>query len=98
MRVYIKRFYQNWLVCDDPACNHNTRSYTHVTSGSRPVCMRCKNGTLVRQYTERDLYNQLSYFQYMFDLNQHQHKSKCTGLLHIILNYNYLFLYIFSRC
>ncbi|XP_013098926.1 DNA polymerase alpha catalytic subunit [Stomoxys calcitrans] len=75
MRSFITRFYQNWLVCDDPACNQNTRCYTHVTSGRRPVCMRCKNGTLVRQYTERDLYNQLSYFQYMFDLSKHQHKN-----------------------
>lgn len=92
MRVYIKRFYQNWLVCDDPACNHNTRSYTHVTSGSRPVCMRCKNGTLVRQYTERDLYNQLSYFQYMFDLNQHQHKSMYNVLLYFPKYLKFLFL------
>ncbi|KAI8124623.1 DNA polymerase alpha catalytic subunit [Lucilia cuprina] len=89
MRQYIKRFYQNWLVCDDPACNHNSRCYTHVTSGSRPVCMRCKNGTLVRQYTERDLYNQLSYFQYMFDLSKHQHKNvnispEVTAAYHVL--------------
>ncbi|KAM7360184.1 DNA polymerase alpha catalytic subunit [Cochliomyia hominivorax] len=89
MRVYIKRFYQNWLVCDDPACNYNTRCYSHVTSGSRPVCIRCKNGTLVRQYTERDLYNQLSYFQYMFDLSKHQHKNvnispEVTAAYHVL--------------
>uniref|UniRef100_A0A1B0BBM8 DNA polymerase n=1 Tax=Glossina palpalis gambiensis TaxID=67801 RepID=A0A1B0BBM8_9MUSC len=68
MRKYITRFYQNWLVCDDPACNQNTRSYTHVTSGNRSICMRCKNGYLVRQYGENDLYLQLKYLQYTFDL------------------------------
>ncbi|KAL9890772.1 DNA polymerase alpha catalytic subunit [Glossina fuscipes fuscipes] len=68
MRKYITRFYQNWLVCDDPACNQNTRSYTHVTSGNRSICMRCKNGYLVRQYGEDDLYLQLKYLQYTFDL------------------------------
>uniref|UniRef100_A0A1A9W2C3 DNA polymerase n=1 Tax=Glossina brevipalpis TaxID=37001 RepID=A0A1A9W2C3_9MUSC len=68
MRKYITRFYQNWLVCDDPACNQNTRSYTHVMSGNRPVCMRCKNGSLVRQYGEADLHLQLKYLQYTFDL------------------------------
>lgn len=76
MRSFITRFYQNWLVCDDPACNVNSRCYTQVTKGGRPVCMCCKNGNLVRQYTEKDLHNQLSYFQYMFDLSKQQHKSK----------------------
>ncbi|XP_005185222.2 DNA polymerase alpha catalytic subunit [Musca domestica] len=89
MRGFITRFYQNWLVCDDPACNQNTRCYTHVTSGRRPVCMRCKNGTLVRQYTERDLYDQLSYFQYMFDLSKHLHKNvnispEVTAAYHVL--------------
>ncbi|XP_067613903.1 DNA polymerase alpha catalytic subunit [Eurosta solidaginis] len=74
IRSYIKRFYQNWLVCDDPSCNQNTRFYTHVTRGNRPVCPFCKNGLLVRQYSERNLYQQLSYFQYMFDLSKYQHK------------------------
>lgn len=104
MRSFITRFYQNWLVCDDPACNQNTRCYTHVTSGRRPVCMRCKNGTLVRQYTERDLYDQLSYFQYMFDLSKHHHKSKFNLIVEILLDFNhnifYLFLVVvfFYRC
>uniref|UniRef100_W8BG20 DNA polymerase n=1 Tax=Ceratitis capitata TaxID=7213 RepID=W8BG20_CERCA len=74
IRSYVKRFYQNWLVCDDPSCNQNTRFHTHVTAGSRPVCPYCKNGSLVRQYSERNLYQQLSYFQYMFDLSRYQHK------------------------
>lgn len=76
MRSYIKRFYQNWLVCDDPSCNQNTRFYTHVTAGNRPICSFCKTGSLVRQYSERNLYQQLSYFQYMFDLSKYQHKRK----------------------
>ncbi|XP_017466607.1 PREDICTED: DNA polymerase alpha catalytic subunit [Rhagoletis zephyria] len=74
IRSYIKRFYQNWLVCDDPSCNQNTRFYTHVTTGNRPICPFCKTGSLVRQYSERNLYQQLSYFQYMFDLSKYQHK------------------------
>uniref|UniRef100_A0A0K8W209 DNA polymerase n=2 Tax=Bactrocera latifrons TaxID=174628 RepID=A0A0K8W209_BACLA len=74
LRSYIKRFYQNWLVCDDPSCNQNTRFYTHVTAGNRPICPFCKAGSLVRQYSERNLYQQLSYFQYMFDLSKYQHK------------------------
>lgn len=31
IRKYIQKFYDNWLVCDDPNCNFNTRMYTHVS-------------------------------------------------------------------
>lgn len=30
IRKSISRFYENWLVCDEPTCNSNTRTYTHV--------------------------------------------------------------------
>ncbi|XP_055907057.1 DNA polymerase alpha catalytic subunit [Eupeodes corollae] len=75
MRKHIKRFYENWLVCDDPACNSNTRRYSHVTHSRRPICLACKKGVLIRQFSERDLYNQLTYLQYMFDLSKHQQKN-----------------------
>lgn len=75
MRKYIRRFYEHWLVCDDPACNSNTRRYSHVTHSRRPVCLTCKKGILVRQYSERDLFNQLTYLQYMFDLSKHHQKN-----------------------
>lgn len=39
---------------------------------NRPACLVCKTGSLHRQYTERDLFNQLSYFQYVFDLSKHE--------------------------
>lgn len=31
MRKFIRRFYENWLVCDEATCNYNTRNYTHVS-------------------------------------------------------------------
>lgn len=30
LRECVSRFYENWLVCDEPSCNSNTRTYTHV--------------------------------------------------------------------
>ncbi|XP_055704301.1 DNA polymerase alpha catalytic subunit isoform X2 [Phlebotomus papatasi] len=76
LRTFLDRFYENWMVCDDNVCSHNTRIITHVlSSNDRPVCCACGNGNLVRQYSETDLYTQIRYFQYIFDLTQPQYKK-----------------------
>uniref|UniRef100_A0A1B0GK25 DNA polymerase n=1 Tax=Lutzomyia longipalpis TaxID=7200 RepID=A0A1B0GK25_LUTLO len=76
IRSFINRYYANWLVCDDNTCSHNTRILTHViSSNDRPMCYACRKGSLVRQYTETDLYTQIRYFQYIFDLTQPQYKK-----------------------
>ncbi|XP_030374617.1 DNA polymerase alpha catalytic subunit [Scaptodrosophila lebanonensis] len=80
MRKFVQRFYQNWLVCDHPDCNYNTRTYSHVRELKRPLCLKCKNGALLRQYSERDLYNQLCYFRFMFDLSKQQTGQKHAPL------------------
>ncbi|XP_050068065.1 DNA polymerase alpha catalytic subunit [Anopheles maculipalpis] len=74
IRADIRRFYQRWMVCDNPICNGNTRLYSHVAAKNNPYCLLCRKGLLVLQYSETDLYNQLCYYQYMFDLDQYSAK------------------------
>ncbi|XP_053658415.1 DNA polymerase alpha catalytic subunit [Anopheles marshallii] len=74
IRADIRRFYQRWMVCDNPICNGNTRLYSHVATKNNPYCLLCRNGLLVLQYSETDLYNQLCYYLYMFDLEQYSPK------------------------
>uniref|UniRef100_A0A182QH19 DNA polymerase n=1 Tax=Anopheles farauti TaxID=69004 RepID=A0A182QH19_9DIPT len=74
IRADIRRFYQRWMVCDNPICGGNSRLYSHVAAKSNPYCLLCRKGLLVLQYSETDLYNQLCYYQYMFDLEQHSAK------------------------
>ncbi|EDW34578.1 GL21505 [Drosophila persimilis] len=78
IRRYVQRFYKNWLVCDHPDCNYNTRTHTLKKDMRRPLCYKCKSGSLLRQYTERDLYNQLCYLRFLFDLNKQQLQQKPT--------------------
>ncbi|XP_017081983.2 DNA polymerase alpha catalytic subunit [Drosophila eugracilis] len=78
IRRYVQRFYKNWMVCDHPDCNYNTRTHTLRKELHRPRCPKCKNGSLLRQYTERDLYNQLCYLRFMFDLGKQQLQQKPT--------------------
>ncbi|XP_058825862.1 DNA polymerase alpha catalytic subunit-like [Topomyia yanbarensis] len=79
IRGDVKRFYQRWMVCDNPLCNQNTRLFSHVATKNNPHCLHCQKGLLVQQYSESDLYLQLNYYSYMFDLNQYD--SKTTKLL-----------------
>uniref|UniRef100_A0A182PKC4 DNA polymerase n=1 Tax=Anopheles epiroticus TaxID=199890 RepID=A0A182PKC4_9DIPT len=74
IRADIRRFYQRWMVCDNPICNANTRMYSHVAAKNNPYCLLCRKGLLVLQYSETDLYNQLCYYLYMFDLEQYSTK------------------------
>ncbi|XP_052867635.1 DNA polymerase alpha catalytic subunit [Anopheles cruzii] len=74
IRSDIKRFYARWMVCDNPICNRNTRQFAHVASKNNPYCLHCQRGLLVLQYSETDLYKQLSYYHYMFDLDQYSPK------------------------
>uniref|UniRef100_A0A182VR06 DNA polymerase n=1 Tax=Anopheles minimus TaxID=112268 RepID=A0A182VR06_9DIPT len=79
IRADIRRFYQRWMVCDNPICNGNTRLYSHVAAKNNPYCLLCRKGLLVLQYSETDLYNQLCYYLYMFDLEQYS--AKLTKVL-----------------
>ncbi|XP_017119896.2 DNA polymerase alpha catalytic subunit [Drosophila elegans] len=78
IRRHVQRFYKNWLVCDHPDCNYNTRTHTLTKEMRRPLCHKCRSGSLLRQYTERDLYNQLCYLRFIFDLGKQQLQQKPT--------------------
>lgn len=69
IRKDTKRFYDNWFACDDPLCGKNTRCTTHVTELGKPICSACGMGVLVRQYSERDLYNQICYYKHILTLD-----------------------------
>lgn len=51
-----------------------------MTVNNRPVCRECKTGFLLRQYSESELNNQISYFRYMFDLDAHSEARKYSRL------------------
>lgn len=69
IRKNIRDYYDNWMYCDEPNCNQSTRTFVHVTDlNNRPVCVTCKQGHMLKSYTEGDLYKQLNYLQYMFTL------------------------------
>lgn len=69
---FISKYYMGLMTCDDEMCKYTTRGLNLRVIGDSergtvcPNYPRC-NGHLVRQYTEADLYKQLSYFCHVLD-------------------------------
>ncbi|OAY65117.1 DNA polymerase alpha catalytic subunit [Ananas comosus] len=69
---FISLYYKGLMTCDDELCKYTTRSLNLRVIGDSERGMVCPNyprcnGHLVKQYTEADLYRQLSYFCYVLD-------------------------------
>ncbi|RXN26683.1 DNA polymerase alpha catalytic subunit [Labeo rohita] len=56
-----------WLLCEDQACRNRTRRLPIAFSRSGPICPACLRSTLRPEYSEKALYNQLSFYRYIFD-------------------------------
>ncbi|PKA64781.1 DNA polymerase alpha catalytic subunit [Apostasia shenzhenica] len=79
---FISLYYKGLMIvsvqlsmCDDEMCKFTTRSLNLRVMGESErgtLCPNypCCNGHLVRQYKEADLYRQLSFFCYVFDLER----------------------------
>lgn len=72
IRTHIATYYAGWLVCDDSACGITTRQisvYGKRCVGSSGKAYGCK-GVMRFKYTDKGLYNQLLYFDHIFDVDK----------------------------
>ncbi|XP_028164527.1 DNA polymerase alpha catalytic subunit [Ostrinia furnacalis] len=76
LREYHSTYYAGWLSCEDPACGHRSARLPQAFAGGYPLCRACEKGVMFREYTEKDLYLQINFFLYLFDLNKHSNNSK----------------------
>lgn len=68
IRRHLALYYAGWLACDDTLCGHTTRQI--AVYGKRCLgTVGCK-GVMRFQYTDRDIYNQLLYFNSLFDVEK----------------------------
>lgn len=72
IRVQCARYYEGWLVCDDPSCGNRTRMmsvYGHRCLGPRGRAEGCL-GRMGFEFGERGLYNQLLFFRGLWDVER----------------------------
>ncbi|RYP92260.1 hypothetical protein DL770_001573 [Monosporascus sp. CRB-9-2] len=83
VRTATARYYEGWLVCDDPQCGAHTRQmsvYGAKCLGPRGLASGCL-GHMRYAYGERDVYNQLVYLASLWDVEKARAKAAtATGL------------------
>ncbi|OWR43101.1 putative DNA polymerase alpha catalytic subunit [Danaus plexippus plexippus] len=71
MRQYHSEYYTGWLACEDPACGYRSPRLPQTFAAGYPLCRLCEKGVMFREYTEKDLYLQINFFLFLFDVNKH---------------------------
>lgn len=64
IRSYIAQYYHAWSICTESTCGARTNQ-TGVYSG-RCLVQGCR-GKTKQEYSDKELYNQLCYLDYLFD-------------------------------
>jgi DNA polymerase alpha subunit A len=78
IRAQTSKYYEGWLVCDDPSCNARTRQisvYGHRCLGPQGRAEGCL-GKMQYEYTEKQMYNQLMYWSGVWDVEKAKVKAK----------------------
>ncbi|CAH1781279.1 unnamed protein product [Owenia fusiformis] len=76
IRACMKKYYEGWLLCEDTACGARTRRVSLQFHRGHPVCTSCNRATMHPEYTDFHLYIQLSYYQFLFDLEKARNYNK----------------------
>lgn len=78
IRQQTAKYYEAWLVCDDSSCGNRTRQmsvYGHRCLGPKAHGRGCL-GRMSYEYTDKMLYNQLLYYQSLFDVDKAKTNAK----------------------
>uniref|UniRef100_A0AAA9SG69 DNA polymerase n=1 Tax=Bos taurus TaxID=9913 RepID=A0AAA9SG69_BOVIN len=67
IRRCIKKYYEGWLICEEPTCRNRTRHLPLQFSRNGPLCQVCMKATLRLEYSDKSLYTQLCFYRYIFD-------------------------------
>ncbi|XP_053511751.1 DNA polymerase alpha catalytic subunit isoform X2 [Artibeus jamaicensis] len=69
IRRYIKKYYEGWLICEEPTCRNRIRNLPLQFSRNGALCQVCMKATLRAEYSDKSLYTQLCFYRYIFDVD-----------------------------
>ncbi|XP_004872292.1 DNA polymerase alpha catalytic subunit isoform X2 [Heterocephalus glaber] len=69
IRRCIKKYYDGWLLCEEPTCRNRTQHLPLQFSRSGPLCPACMKAVLRPEYSDKSLYTQLCFYRYIFDVD-----------------------------
>jgi len=76
IRKDIRRYYEGWMICEDPACAHRTRSVPALRDLRGAICSVCFGAVMHPEFTYRGLYQQLCFYKLQFDVDYALKKYK----------------------
>ena len=65
-----------WLVCEDPMCSFRTKRLSCKFFHGRPQCIDCERYTACLEYSHSDLYYQIKFFRFIFDIENFKNYYK----------------------
>ncbi|XP_053436555.1 DNA polymerase alpha catalytic subunit isoform X2 [Nycticebus coucang] len=69
IRRFIKKYYDGWLICEEPTCRNRIRHLPLRFSQNGPLCPACSKAILRPEYSDKSLYTQLCFYRYIFDVD-----------------------------
>lgn len=78
VRTLLSRYYEGWLVCDDPSCGSRTRQisvYGHRCLGPRGLGQGCM-GKMRWEVSEKSVWNQLVLWERTFDVERAKERAR----------------------
>jgi len=72
MRECTNKYYKSWMVCEDPGCTGRTRVLPLKFQRAYPVCPMCQKAIMYSEYSDTQLYNQISFILHIFDIRKAQ--------------------------
>ncbi|KAK3380387.1 hypothetical protein B0T24DRAFT_548054 [Lasiosphaeria ovina] len=82
IRAQTARYYEGWLMCDDPSCGNRTRQmsvYGNRCIGPKGLARDCL-GRMRYEMGERDMYNQLVYYSSLWDVDKARTKASAASV------------------
>ena len=76
VRACLRRYYDCWLVCDDPSCTRRTMQQ----SVKGYACGENCHGRIAQEYDEAALHTQLKCLEALFDVKRYQNKKKMSDV------------------
>ncbi|XP_078038476.1 DNA polymerase alpha catalytic subunit-like [Augochlora pura] len=69
-----KEYNDGWFRCTNPLCENRDRDPLMV-HGKYPHCKICKESEMIKEFTESQLYHQVSFYSHIFDVDRIESKD-----------------------
>ena len=76
LQNFIKQYHQGWLVCEDPMCSFRTKRLSCKFVRGIPQCIECERYATMLEYSHSDLYYQMKFFKFIFDIDAYKNYYK----------------------